>query len=553
MTALTGQRRTARLQVPGTEGPAGPALTGTGLLLRLALRRDRLRVPLWAVGTGGLVAYFGAVIPVVYPDAAARQTRAAIMREPSGAFMTGPGYGLDDYTVGAMVSNELLGMLAVAVALMSVFLVVRHTRAEEEAGRGDLLRAGAVGRDAPLAAALVHLVLADLLVAVVLTAALAAGGLALADSAAVGAGAAVVGLVFGSLAAVTAQLSEHARTASGAAGGLLGLAYVLRGVGDAAGPGGGALSWASPIGWAQQTRAFTDLRWWPLLLGLGTAALLLAAAVALGRRRDVGAGVLPARRGRPAAGAGLLSPVGLLVRLQRTSTAWWAVGLFVVALLTGSLAQGIADSVASQPQLAAVLGGASPDDVLGSTLSAFLVFFAMAVAVFAVTSTRRLDREEEEGRAGLLLATAVSRPAWMGASLLVTAVSAAGLLLVSGAGMGLGAASAVGDADLVAPYALAALVHLPVVLCFTGLAALAHGLRAGAWAVWGLLVASVLVGLYGPLLDLPARVLDAAPFALAPSAPHEALTALPLVLLTGAAAALGAAAVAALRRRDLSG
>ena len=541
----SGQRETR------TAGP-GAAWAGTARLVRLGLRRDRLRIVVWALAVGGLVGYLAAAIPVAYPDAAALQTRAAIMKEPSGAFMTGPGYGLDDYTFGALLANELLGMVAVAVAVMSILAVVRHTRADEEAGRAELLRAGAVGRDAPLAAALVVLAVANAVVALVLLAAQLAAGLALPDSLAVAIGCAVVGVVFGAVAGVTAQLSEHARTASGAAGGLLGLAYVLRGVGDATQRGGNALSWASPVGWAQQTRAFVDLRWWPLLLGAALAGVLVVVGFSLAARRDVGAGLLPARRGRPDARRGLLSPAGLTLRLERASIAWWAVGLLVFAVLTGSMGQGIVDAFESQPELAAVIGGTSSGDVLGATLSAFLGFFAMAVAVYGVVSVNRLTREESEGRTGVVLSGAVSRPAWLWGTLLVTAAGTAALLLASGLGLGLGAATATGDAGLVAELTVASLVHLPVVLCFAGLAAVAHGLRTGAWWVWVLLVASILVGLYGPLLGLPDAVVDAAPFALAPQAPHEAVTALPLVVTTAVAGVLAAGATAALRRRDLT-
>ncbi|MCI3926594.1 hypothetical protein MO973_41105 [Paenibacillus sp. TRM 82003] len=224
--------------------------------------------------------------------------------------------------------------------------------------------------------------------------------------------------------------------------------------------------------------------------------------------------------------------------------------MFVFALLTGSTGQGIVDSFESQPQLAEVFGGAGQDDVLRSTLSAFLAFFAMAVAVHAVVSINRLNHEEDEGRTGVVLATAVSRPAWLGGSLLVSALSSTVLLLVSGLGVGAGAASSVGDPGLVGAFTLASLAHLPTVLCFTGLAALAHGLRAGKWWVWTLLVASILVGLYGPLFDLPGAVLEAAPFALTPRAPHEAVTLPPLALITITSATLVAAATAALRRRD---
>lgn len=548
---MTAPVRAAAVAAPRVAA-SGTPWTGTARLVRLGLRRDRVRVAVWALCIGGLVAYFGAAIPLAYPDAAALQTRAAIMTGPSGAFMTGPGYGLDDYTFGVMLANEVLGMLATAVAVMSLLLVVRHTRAEEEAGRSDLLRAGAVGRDAPLAAALVVLVVADVAVGLVLLAAQLSVGLALLDSLAVAAGVVVVGLVFGGVAAVTAQLSEHARTASGAAGALLGLAYVLRGLGDAAQQGGSALSWVSPIGWAQQTRAFVDLRWWPLLLGVAVAVVLVVAAVALTARRDVGAGLVPARRGRADARASLLGPVGLTWRTERGSVLWWAVGLAVFAVLTGSMAQGIVDSFEAQPELAAVFGGTTTD-VLTSTLAAFLAFFAMAVAVGAVVSVNRLTHEEDAGRAGLVLAAAVGRSAWLRGRLVVAGGAAALLLLVSGLGLGAGAAASVGDADLVGPMTLGALVYLPLVLCFAGLAALAHGLRTGTWWVWTVLVVSIVLGLYGPLFDLPDAVLDAMPFALVPRAPYEGVTVADVLAPTLVAGALAAAAAVGLRRRDVAG
>ncbi|MBB2921741.1 ABC transporter permease [Cellulomonas cellasea] len=373
--------------------------SGAGLLLRFALRRDRVRIAVWALSLGGLVGYFVVALPSVYPDAASRRTRAAIMAEPGGAFLGGPGYGLDDYTLGAMVANEMLGMLAVAAALMSVFLVVRHTRAEEESGRADLVRAGAVGRRAPLTAALADVVVANLVVGTAVVLALLGAGLAAPDSVAVGAGVALVGCVFGSLAGVTSQLAQHARAASGTAGALLGLAYVLRGIGDAREVGGSALSWASPVGWVQQSRAFVDLRWWPLALCAALALALTALAHVLVRRRDVGAGLLATRPGRTRARAALVSPLGLAVRQGRGAVLGWAVGLAAFALLTGSLAESEVASFEAQPELAELFAG-NGGDLVRAALSSFLSFFAMAVVVHAVVSVHHLRREEAEGRAG---------------------------------------------------------------------------------------------------------------------------------------------------------
>ena len=53
----------------------------------------------------------------------------------------------------------------VAVAIMSIQLVVRHTRAEEESGRAELVRAGVGRPPCPLTAALALAALADAAVA----------------------------------------------------------------------------------------------------------------------------------------------------------------------------------------------------------------------------------------------------------------------------------------------------------------------------------------------------------------------------------------------------
>lgn len=546
-TTLASHRQDHR-----SAGSSAGSLTGTARLFWFALRRDRVRIPLWALGIGGMIAYFGAVIPLAYPDQAALQTRANIMRDPSGALLTGPGYGIDNYTFGAMVTNELLGMLAVAAALMSIFLVIRHTRAEEQSGRAELVRAGVVGRRAPLTAALLTLLVANVAVGITLCAGLLASDLALADTVAVSAGTALVGLVFGGAAAVTAQLSEHARTASGMAGAALALAFIVRGVGDAQSLGGSALSWFSPIAWAQQTRAFTDLRWWPLLLCAGLLAVLLTFAVLLTEHRDFGAGLVPARSGRGNARKSLIDPVGLILRMERGSILWWLTGLAVFALLTGSMAQGIVESFEAQPQLAAVFGQGAGGDVLRATLASFTAYFAMAVAVYAVVSINRLRAEEADGRTGAVLATSVSRPRWLLSALAVTVLGSTVMLLGTGLGLGGGAAISLGDPALVADFAFAGLVYLPLVIGFAGLAVVSYGiLRAGRWWVWLILISSIIVGLYGPLLNLPDAVSDAEPFGLMPRVPAEELELLPIAGAALVALILVAAGTLAFRRRDL--
>jgi len=79
-------------------------------------------------------------------DDAARQALAITLENPGIIAMMGPVYGVDNYTVGAMYSNCMLLWVALTVAVMNIFLVVRHTRADEERGCAEVVRSLPTGR-----------------------------------------------------------------------------------------------------------------------------------------------------------------------------------------------------------------------------------------------------------------------------------------------------------------------------------------------------------------------------------------------------------------------
>jgi hypothetical protein len=201
---------------------------------------------------------------------------------------------------------------------MSIQAVVRHTRTEEETGRAELVGSAVVGRHAPLAAALITAVLANLAVGALVAVVLLANGLAVAGSLLSGLSLAGVGLVFAGVAAVASQVLSTSRGANGAGAAVVGLAFVLRAVGDVAGDiaeGGLEVvsawpSWLSPIGWAQQTRPFYQDNFGLLALFAATAVALIVVAVRLTEHRDVGAGMVAPRPGPARAAASLGSPLG---------------------------------------------------------------------------------------------------------------------------------------------------------------------------------------------------------------------------------------------------
>jgi ABC-2 type transport system permease protein len=480
-------------------------LTGTASLLRLALRRDRLRLTVWLALLTVMMAYTPGALDMAYPGEQQRLARIDLMQTPAGIIMGGPMFGANETALGAMLANELMLTMIVATSILAILTVIRHTRRDEESGAAELVLSSAVGRHARTGAALILVGAVNAVLTVTMTAALAGNGLGVIDSAALSIGITAVATVFGALATVTAQLWRQARTATGAAMGVLALAVLVRGVGDVIDNSGSALSWFSPIAWAQQMRSFVDLRWAPLLMLIGLAATLVVGAAVLESRRQYDDGIISARGERPDAHP--ISNVFVLhLTLQRGQLTGWGVGLFVAGLAFGSMTKSLLDAAQENELLARVLAVSGTDGVY-TTMSQFL---AAATGAYVVSAVLRTFSDEQSGLSESILAAAVSRWQWLLTSVAAALTGAAALLFCAGLGNGLGAGLTVGDPVTVWRLTLAALAFLPAMAVLAAVAALAVALRR-PWIGW-LAVAFVVVSLYlGALLRLPQWLLDASP------------------------------------------
>ncbi|MFI5957082.1 ABC transporter permease [Cryptosporangium sp. NPDC051539] len=536
-------------------------LTGTGSLLRLALRRDRIRATVWTAGVLAFVYSQAASMYQLYPAQADLDRLAATYQNnpnPGIAAITGPPVALNTY--GGATAWQVVVFETTILALMSYLLVVRHTRAEEEAGRSDLLDAGPVGRHARLAAALLYVGLLNGVIALLSVAALIATGLPAAGSIAMAVACGSTGLVFAAVGALTAQLTEHARPASGLAGALLGAAFLLRAAGDTAsvdghGSGSGsALIWLSPIGWTEQVRAYAGNRWWVLLVPAGVTLVLLAAVFALRSRRDAGAGLLAARLGPASAPPSLRGPVGLAWRLHRGSILGWAVGTAIAGAVFGGLAPDIVTAAEGDSATADALttySGAS-GDLADVYLAIVFLLVGMVVAGFAVQAVLRALTEETEFRAEPLLAAAVSRLRWASGHVLAAVLGPVAILAAAGFASGVAYAVRTGDHGAIGRLLGTALGQLPAVWVLAGVAVALFGLRP-RWtaAAWGGLLLSVVITQFGPLLRLDSWVRDLSPFGHLPLLPAADATPAPYLWLVAVAAASTAAGLAGLRRRDI--
>ncbi|MFK4799245.1 ABC transporter permease [Streptomyces sp. MPA0124] len=518
-------------------------LAGTGTLLRFALRRDRVLIPVWVGVNALMVLSMPGTLESLYGTAA---ERADLMRQmetnSSLRALVGPVF---DDSLGALTAWRV-GLYAGALAaVMSLLIVVRHTRDEEESGRQEVVASGMVGRRAPLTAALLAAAVANAALAVLVAAGLAGQGAA--GALALGLGVAAVGMLFATTAAIVAQLTESARLARGLTAAVLGGAFVLRAAGDSGtDDGSSVLTRVSPLGWLENVRAFADERWWVLLLLAGAAAAQGAVAYALAGRRDLGMSFLPTR---PGPAAGRLRTAGALAwRLQRGSVLGWSTGFLLAGAVYGGMTEGAADLVGDNEQAREIIermGGQA--GLTDAFVSAMVGMLGLIAALYVVASVLRLGGEETSGRAEPVLAGAVGRLRWAAGHLVIAFGGAALIMLLAGLGFAAGYGRDLG------PVLGACLVQLPAVWVIGGAAVLLHGLlpraAVAAWAVAG---AVLLLGWVGPALDVPQALLDVSPYGHLPKLPGGEMSWPPVLVLLLIAGALVAAGLAGLRRRDLT-
>ncbi|TWV50731.1 ABC transporter permease, partial [Streptomyces misionensis] len=128
------------------------SFAGTGTLVRFALRRDRVMLPVWLAVIALMVLSMPGALDGVYGTPAARATLMHQMTaNTSLRAMVGPVFA---DSLGALTAWRIGVYASALAAVPSLLVVVRHTRDEEESGRQEMVSSGTVGRRAPLTAAL---------------------------------------------------------------------------------------------------------------------------------------------------------------------------------------------------------------------------------------------------------------------------------------------------------------------------------------------------------------------------------------------------------------
>ncbi|HUB73969.1 MAG TPA: hypothetical protein VL979_08040 [Solirubrobacteraceae bacterium] len=530
--------------------------SGARALARRALTRRALLDARVRTGSfAALFALYAYAQPIAYRGAyPTRADRLGFARSFAGNKAVRLFYGEPHslLSVSGYTAWRVGGTLAIFAAAFGLLAAVRALRAEEDAGRAELVLAGAVARRSYFGAALAAVAACTLLLWASELAGFLAAGLAPAGSAYLALATASVVPVCAGVGALASQLAPTRRGALELGGAVLALAFLARVVADTVG-GLGWLRWATPLGWAELTRPFAHPRPLVLLAPALASALLLAAAARIAAARDLGTGLLAARDSAPPRLRLLSSPLAQTLRSERTGLLVWLGGGGAFAFVLGLLADSVssADVSKSLQRELARFGGSSiatPAGYLGFTF----LFFVLAVSLFACAQVGAARHEEAEERLETLLALPVSRRRWLAGRLALAAGAAVAISLTAGLAAWAGAESG-GAAISLGKLVEAGANCLPAALLFGGLAALAYATlpRAAAAIAYGLVAVAFLWDLLGDLLGAPGALVKLTPFAHVAPVPAQPLRAGDAAAMLALALAAALLALWAFGRRDL--
>ena len=528
------------------ESPHG-TLTGLGRYMHFTLRLNRVRYLVWIAVILFLLAYVCVFYSAEFDTQAKLDDFAKIGSTPGMTALTGQISSMA--TLGGAVWTKIWMTLALTLAIGMVFQVTHGARADEENGRTELFRSRPLGLHSTLTSVVIGSLLLCLLIgigsaAVCVAIGLDPAGTGITGSVVFGLSVMVCGFLGVGIGALTNQLSSSASIANSTGSIVILGFYTLRLIGDV---GNNALTWVSPIGWAEKMAPWGENRVWPALAITALAAILIVIALIIESHRDYGAGILQERKGKSDATSLMRRPWGLALHLYKGAIIGWSVGMVLSGLMIGSVTQAMVD----------LLKGLKVPLFSGDSLTAFVGFLLSIVGLLAlmlpVQIMTGLRSDETKGLTESQLAGGLSRYSLLLGRLGVAFAVTILLLLLGGAAFGASYGASVDDFSQVWRLALDALVYLPGIMSIVGITVMLFGFapRATISVSWVLCTAMYFQVILNDALGFPDWVSDILPFTGTPMLPYEELNA--SVLGFGAAAVVFISlGLIGLRKRDIT-
>ena len=532
---------------------SGP-FSGLGSFLPFLFRKDRLKLFFWLTGLISVTLATAAAYPSLYVKKEDLLAFVNTMKNPAMIALIGPGYGAESMTLAKVFFNEMFMFSAIAVAVMNIFIVGKATREDEEEGRLELFRSLPLGRLSYLGAAMLEALITNVILALMVGVGLfiiGLDGLTAKGAFLYGFLLAACGMVFAGSAALGAQLAETFRGAQGISFLFFTLTYLIRAIGDVKIE---RLSYLSPLGWLTRALVFSKNHWWPVFLSFGLSFALFMVAFILHSIRDLGAGFLPARRGRQGIGPFLKTPVGLLFRLQWGMIFTWSVIIFLLCLSFGSILGELEPYYSDMEVVQKLLGSASGEQLTKNFLALLISLMTLIGVVPALNTVLKILGEEVQNRLEILYSCPLSRTTMMAASGLWGILITVLLQVLVASGLWTGGAEVLEGILSFSELLLSSLVYLPAMWTILGLGIFFTGfLPKGTGAIWGYVAFCFIVVYLGDLLDFPDWLKGISFFHHVPDPLIEPLKWRPIFFLWAFSVSLAMAGWTGYRNRDISG
>ncbi len=522
-------------------------------VLRLYTRLTRRGVLLLALGIAAYVLVEAISYVQTYPDEASRLRLAEFGDQPAVRMLQGIPHAVE--TVGGFVVWDGGWFMQSIIGVWAVLITSRLLRGEEDSGRAELVGAGPVPASQVTNAALLIVLGGCVITGLAVFAAILVPSEDVLGAVLFSLGMAGFGVVMAAATAVASQLVAVRRHAAGLGAAFLGVAFVLRMIANSA-DDRLWVGWLSAYGWMDRLRPFGDDNIWVLGVYAAVSAALIALALSLRARRDLGAALLARDRDVRSRLLLLQSPIRFAWRLTWGVLLAWTLGTAVYSFFMGSLMKAMGEVLADDPayEMYLELLGLTKQDVTIGMVAFMAVIVGLVISLYAAWRIGAVRAEEDAERAEHLLTRPLTRGRWLGGHLLLGVVSVVVLIVANGLATWLGAA--ITDAGVSVTDAVAATANsLPVVLLFGGVAVAMFGLapRLTIAVPVGGVVVSYILSFIGPALDFPGWLTGLSPFYHLALVPVQDYALTQGLVMTGLALTATGIGWYAFGRRDLVG
>ena len=529
---------------------------GWSTLFLQYLKRDWKKLIIWILS---IVLFSAGFVPAFKEIAQGKGLLGMFetLQNPAMISMVGPTpiETATDYTVGAMYAHEMLLFCGLFAMIVSMLPVVGHTRKEEELGLTELVRSFQIGRQANSLAAIIEIVLVNVLIGVlifVMMISFNVSTISIQGSLLFGITIGIAGIMGASIALVLSQIMPTSSSAIGSSLSIVGVLYIIRASTDVSNID---LSYINPLGWTYLTYPFTDNNWLPIVIAFLFSIIVVVIAIILEGARDMGSSYIPEKKGRAHAKKSLLSIHGLLCKINKSIIISWLIAFMVMGMAYGSIYGDMQTFLESNEMMKQMFSNSNVS-IEASFTSTIMIVLISLVAILPIVIVNKLFSEESKLHLSQIYPTKVTRSRVYWNTIGLAFFSSILGVLVTTLSLGMtGIKTMEGHGELeIINFLAAGYNFLPAILFFISLATLALG-----WApklgklTYAYLGYNFAINYFGNTLDLPEWFSKTAILNWLPQMPKDNFDVITFITLTIISIIFIVLGYIGYRKRDLIG